>query len=55
MLSLFLLMFAFVFAVLAAFAPWNRPDRSWWGPPHFGWLAVALYFLDLVLHAGGVR
>ena len=38
MLSLIVLVFAFVLAVIAAF--WNTPSR-----PHFGWLAFALYLL----------
>ena len=50
MLTLILLVFAFVLAVVAAFSPWSRP---WW-PPHVGWLAFALYMLVLILgrHAG---
>lgn len=44
-LSLILLVFAFVLALLAALSPWSRP---WW-PPHLGWLAIALYFLTMIL------
>lgn len=45
MLNLILLVFAFVLAVLASVTPWSRP---WW-PPHLGWLAVAIYFLSIIL------
>jgi len=44
MISLILLVFAFVCCVVAAFwypAPTPRP--------HFGWLGVAFYFLSLIL------
>lgn len=45
MLNLILLVFAFVLALLAAVEPWRQP---WW-PPHLGWLALAIYFLALLL------
>jgi hypothetical protein len=50
MTHLILLVFAFVLAMIEALcgpAPWAFPRV-----PHFGWLAVALYFLALLL-AGG--
>jgi hypothetical protein len=47
MFAQILLVFAFVFAVIAALfiAEVSRPPLA----VHFGWLAVALYFLALVL------
>lgn len=46
MLTLILLIFAFVFAVIEAFRGWTPQP---WGLPHLGWLAVALYLLTLIL------
>jgi len=45
MLTLILLIFAFVLAVIQAVQPWVRP----WSIPHLGWLAFALYMLVLIL------
>jgi hypothetical protein len=49
MLGLILLIFAFVLAVVQAFRPWSPPFPV----PHLGWLALALYFLMLILRSGG--
>ena len=50
MLKLILLVFAFVFAVIAAFVP-----PAWqWGRLHFGWLALACYIASLIF-GGGLR
>lgn len=49
MLSLILLIFAFVLAVLAACRPW----LSSWPAPHLGWVAIALYLLTLILGGAG--
>lgn len=46
-----LLVFAFVLALIEAFQPWTRPFPR----PHLGWLAVALWFLALILGGIGVR
>lgn len=43
MIGLILLVFAFVFACIAAF--WNAT----FGRLHFGWLAVAVFLLSLIL------
>ena len=44
-LSFILLVFSFVFAILAAlFGPFERP----WGRVHFGWLAFAFFIAHLV-------
>lgn len=47
MIALILLVAAFVCAALAAA---NIPSS--WPRPHLGWLAVALYFLSLLLARG---
>jgi hypothetical protein len=44
MLSLILLVFAFVLCVIAAFWQYQPNNR-----PHFGWLAMACYFLSMIL------
>lgn len=48
MVGQILLVFAFVFAVIAALftTALARPPFS----IHFGWLAVALWFLSILLH-----
>jgi hypothetical protein len=47
MLSLILLVFAFVLTIVEAFyASWPRP--------HLGWLGLALYFLSLLLSRAGI-
>ena len=51
MLVLILLVFAFVLALVQSFAPWRGGPF----PPHLGWLAVALYFLTLILGHGAFR
>ncbi|HEY2538211.1 MAG TPA: hypothetical protein VGI28_01735 [Stellaceae bacterium] len=51
MISLILLIFAFVLAICQAFRPWTQP----WPIPHLGWLAVALYLLTLILGGAGLR
>ena len=51
MIGTILLVFAFVLSLIEA-------GRGWlgtWPAPHLGWLAVALYFLALVLQGTGVR
>jgi hypothetical protein len=53
MIGTLLLLFAFVFATIAAVFI-TRVER----PPvavHFGWLAVAFYLLSVVLGAHGIR
>jgi hypothetical protein len=46
MVSLILLVAAFVLSLIEAFRlPWSQP----WPIPHLGWLALALYFLALIL------
>jgi len=45
MISLILLVAAFILCLIEAFQPWVRP----WARPHLGWLALALYFLSLIL------
>jgi lipopolysaccharide export LptBFGC system permease protein LptF len=53
MIGLILLVFAFVFAVIAAIfiTVVNRPPVN----IHFGWLAVAFYILSILLGAAGVK
>jgi hypothetical protein len=51
MISLILLIFAFVLSLIEAFQPWLRP----WSRPHLGWLAVALWFLSLILSQAGLK
>lgn len=51
MISLILLIFGFVLAVVQAFRGASPP----WPVPHLGWLAVALYFLSLILAAAGLK
>ena len=50
-LGIILLVFAFVLSLIEAFQPWQRP----WPRPHLGWLALAVFFLQLILTATGVR
>lgn len=45
MISLVLLIFAFVLAVLQAMRPW----LGTWTTPHLGWLAIALLLLTYIL------
>ena len=47
MLSLILLVFAFVLTLIASF--WRSPGPFAWGFPHPGWLGLSLYFLSLLL------
>lgn len=53
MLSMILLVFAFVFAVIAAVfvTTVNRPPIAL----HFGWLAIAFYLLSILLGAAGLK
>jgi hypothetical protein len=53
MINQILLVFAFVFAVIAALfiTTVNRPPVT----VHFGWLAVAFYILSILLSASGVK
>lgn len=53
MLSQILLVFAFVFAVIAALfiTTVTRPPLA----VHFGWLAVAFYLIAMILGGFGVR
>ena len=53
MLGMILLVFAFVFAVIAALfvTTVNRPPIA----IHFGWLAVAFWILSVLLGTFGVR
>jgi hypothetical protein len=53
MLGTILLVFAFVFACIAALfiTAVNRPPLA----IHFGWLAVAFYLLSLLLGGMGVK
>jgi lipopolysaccharide export LptBFGC system permease protein LptF len=53
MIGLILLVFAFVFAVIAAVfvTSVNRPPIA----IHFGWLAVAFYILSILLGAAGIK
>ena len=53
MLSTILLVFAFVFAVIAALfaTTMNRPPIN----VHFGWLAIAFWILSLLLGGFGIR
>lgn len=53
MLGQILMVFAFVFAIIAAvfITQVNRPPLS----IHFGWLAVAFWILALLLGGFGVR
>lgn len=53
MLSTILLVFAFVFAVIAAVfvTQVNRPPFA----VHFGWLAIAFWILSILLGGLGVR
>ena len=52
MLHMILLVFAFVLSIVEAFRwPWQQP----WPIPHLGWLALALYFLALILGYGTVH
>jgi hypothetical protein len=46
MIGLILLVAAFVLALIEAFRYWAKP---WPAFPHLGWLAVALWFLSLIL------
>jgi hypothetical protein len=48
MISLILLVFAFVLCMVQAIYP-N------WAQPQWGWLGLALYFLSLILGGAGVR
>jgi hypothetical protein len=50
-ITIILLVFAFVLALIEACQPWVRP----WPRPHLGWLALAIYFLVQVLLPAGVR
>lgn len=52
MLSLILLIFAFVLALIQAFRGWTPAG---WPVPHLGWLALALYLLTLILGGAGIR
>jgi hypothetical protein len=51
MVQLILLVLAFVLALVEAFTPywWTAPTR-----PHLGWLALAFYFLSIVLSQGHI-
>lgn len=53
MLSTILLVFAFVFAVIAAVfvTQVNRPPLA----VHFGWLAIAFWILSVLLGGFGIR
>lgn len=53
MLATILLVFAFVFAVIAALftTVMNRPPIN----VHFGWLAIAFWILSLLLGGFGIR
>ena len=46
MITVILLIFAFVLCVLQSFWPWWSQPRS---VPHLGWLGMALYFLSIIL------
>jgi hypothetical protein len=50
MLSLVLLVFAFVFALIAAFWPTWLSRAA----PHWGWLAIACLIASMIWGAGGV-
>lgn len=61
MISTILLVFAFVFAVIAALFttgwPWGAvgpPAARAWGV-HFGWLALAFYLLSILLGGAVLR
>jgi hypothetical protein len=47
---LFLMLAAFVLSLLQSFQFWVRPRPR----PHLGWLALALYFLGVIL-TGAIR
>lgn len=49
MLSLILLIFAFVLALIQA---WFGRSTTPYTVPHLGWLAIALYLLTLILGTG---
>jgi hypothetical protein len=52
LISLILLVFAFVLALCEAFfLSWEAKP---WPRPHLGWLALALYFLYLLLGPGAI-
>jgi formate hydrogenlyase subunit 4 len=51
MLSLILLIFAFLLSLIEAFQPWMRPFPR----PHLGWLALSVYFLSLILTTAGLH
>lgn len=53
MISTILLVFAFVFAVIAALfvTTVSRPPIA----IHFGWLALAFYLLSILLSSAGLR
>jgi len=49
MVGTILIVAAFILALIESFAPYIGS----WTRPHLGWLALALYFLALVLGTGG--
>jgi TRAP-type C4-dicarboxylate transport system permease small subunit len=55
MLGTILIVAAFILALLEAVVPFVFRAPTTWVRPHLGWLAVALYFLALVLGSGGGR
>lgn len=55
MIGLILLVFAFVLSLVEAFRGWLQPPPQSWAIPHLGWLGLSLYFLSLLLGAGGIH
>jgi len=51
MVQLILIVVAFVLALIEAFTPWYFPNLT---RPHLGWLALAFYFLSIILAQGRI-